>query len=534
MGRKETEIKITAMQIQNLDAPLGIQAKRPVMSYRIERMGVPGQEGQKKNIYQSKYRILAATGEDLLDKEYGDLWDSGIVESREAFGIVYQGEKLKSREIIYWKVKVWDQDGNDLGWSGNASWEMGLFEDDWQGQWIGQGEDYAGSKEAAPLFVCDFNAELADMKHARLYISGLGVFQASLNGRRIEETFFDPGECDATETVYYVTYNVSSMLKEGANVLGVVVGNGQYTNFQIDPVMTNPDGTLHPLHRYQKNDGGFVKPGISGNKKLIAQMEITYRDGRRVEAVLSGTDWKWKNGPVVFQNWYGGEDYDATMETKDWDKQDGSRDGWETAVIMDAPTGKLTAREFPPIQIVEKIPAQSVKKLKNGNWLVDMGRNGAGFPEINIDTTADMRGIWIKMYPAELLREDGEGVDQASCTQSWNERYQCAIIDSYRIRGTGKEIWHPSFCYQGFQYVEVEGWRKELYKENFSYCILRTANEKAGYFKSSDESLNRVNDMVEHSMESNMFSTFTDCPQIEKLGWIETSHLMVSFTGRNL
>ncbi len=531
MNSEKTNIRIVEMRVQNLNAPLGIQTGNPVLSYRLEKIKDSGM------FRQGKYRVLAASSPELLREDEADLWDSGIVERQETFGIIYRGKALSAREIVYWKVKVWGRDGSDIGWSDISSWEMGLFPEDWQGEWIGQGEDYKGNKSAAPLFAYDFTAELENMMRARLYISGLGIFQAYLNGSKISDTYFDPGESDATKTVYYAVYDVSTLLREGKNVLGVILGNGQYTNFQINPVMTYPDGTLHPAHRYQKNDGGFVKPGISGNKKLKAQLEITYKSGKSVTAAVSDTDWKWKNGPVVFQNWYGGEDYDATLEIPDWNMPGGIREGWHPAVRMSAPMGKMIAQEFPPIRIMERIPAKSVRKLKNGNWLVDMGRNGAGFPEIDIDTVPKMKGIWLRMFPAELLQECGEGVEQSSCTQSWSERYHCAIIDSYRMKGTGREVWHPSFCYQGFQYLEIEivehgtegragGEEIELKKENFRYCILRTANKKAGYFKSSDESLNRINDMVEHSMESNMFSTFTDCPQIEKLGWIETSHLM--------
>lgn len=526
MREEGIDMRIAEMRVQWLHNPIGLQELNPVLSYMLKAEN--SLEAEEGNIHtcQSRYRILVSSKKELLYEDNGDLWDSGIVEKQETFGIVYRGRKLSSRQKAYWKVKVWDNEGHAFQWSDISSWEMGLFNEDWNAKWIGQGDDYDGNKSAAPMFVCDFMANISNIKHARLYISGLGIFQAYLNGEKITENLFEPGECDATKTVYYVTYDVSEMLRNGDNALGVILGNGQYTNFQFNPVMTKPDGTLHPLHRYQKNDGGFVKPGISGNKKLIAQLEITYKSGERVTAAASGEGWRWTDGPVVFQNWYGGEDYDATREIPDWNIPGGLRNDWRPAVIMEAPKGRLMSREFLPIKIMERIPAKSVRRLKNGNLLVDMGRNGAGFPEISLKTNPDMKGIWIKMYPAELLKDDKEGVNQASCTQSWSERFQCAIVDSYRVKGTGNETWHPSFCYQGFQYIEVEGWQGELTTENFKYCIVRISNDKSGYIRTSNERLNRINEMVEHSMESNMFGAFTDCPQIEKLGWIETSHLM--------
>lgn len=514
-------MKINQMRVQGLNCPLGISTRQPLLSYCLKETG----HGDK---CQSAFRLLAATTRELLDNNIGDLWDSGIWRQRETFGIVYGGKKLQSRQRVYWKVMVWDEKDNCMGWSETSFWEMGLLEKkDWLGRWIGQGDARKDNNSNAPLFTREFRIEDRNcIAGARLYISGLGIYQASLNGGRISDTLFEPGESDTTKTVYYRTYDVLDGLKEGENVLGVILGNGQYTNFQINPVMALPDGTLLQEHRYQKNDGGFVKPGISGNKKLIAQLEIMYNNGKRQIVLVSDLDWKWTDGPTVFQNWYGGEDYDAIKEISGWDMPETDRTEWVSVQEMETPKGDLAAAEFPPVRIMERIIPKEIKKLSNGHWLVDMGRNGAGFPEIHIDTTEDMRGKWIKMYPAELLREDENGVNQASCTQSWNDRYQCVIQDAYRIRGTGEETWHPSFCYQGFQYLEIDGWQGELTKDAISFCIVRIANKKTGSFYSSSPLLNKISEMVENSIESNMFFAFTDCPQIEKLGWIETSHLM--------
>lgn len=520
------QFQVEQMKVQGLSEPIGIGTRQPELSYIV------------KGRAQGAFRLLAASTRELLQQGVGDLWDSGICKRCETFGIVYEGVELQSRQKVYWKVIVWDGEGSLLGQSDISCWEMGLLhQEDWKGKWIGQGDAYKGDKSIAPVLRKEFhlnhciqNTEMTDkrndfhregnMVRGRLYISGLGLFQAALNGQELSDNLFEPGESDATKTVYYVVYDVTDKLKDGNNVLQVTLGNGQYTNFQINPVMAKPDGTLLAPHRYQKNDGGFVKPGISGDKKLIAQLEITYANGESEIVIVSNESWSWKNSPTVFQNWYGGEDYDATLEEQEW------HIGSQPVKCMNAPGGVLTAREFPPIHIVERISPKDIKKLPGGRWLVDMGRNGAGFLEILINTTEQMRGQWIKMYPAELLNTDGSGVNQASCTQSWSERFQCVIQNAYRIKGCGKEKWHPSFCYQGFQYVEVEGWPGELKKENIRFCIVRTANEKTGRVRFANDTLNAISSMVEHSMESNMFGAFTDCPQIEKLGWIETSHLM--------
>lgn len=520
-----SEIMVEKMRVQGLCNPVGLGTKNPVFSYYLKGTA---NHGEKQ--WQSAYRILAASDIKLLEQDIGDLWDSGICRQKESFGIEYSGKDLQSRQKVYWKVMVWDQDDKEMGWSDISFWEMGLLcREDWQGKWIGQGDDYKGDKSNAPVFRKKFHIKAKHcVKQARLYISGLGLFQADINDKKLSDNLFEPGECDATKTIYYVVYDVEKHLQDGDNILNVTLGNGQYTNFQVNPVMSLPDGTLTRPHRYQKNDGGFVKPGISGDKKLIAQLEIIYDNGERELAAVSDESWRWTAGPAVFQNWYGGEDYDATLEFCGTDSGVIGKENrvWENARIMEPPSGVLTAREFNPIRIVERIRPKEIKKLSDGRWLVDMGRNGAGFPEISMDTTEKMRGKWIKMYPAELLNADGNGVNQASCTQSFNERFKCVIQDAYCIKGTGKEIWHPVFCYQGFQYVEIEGWQGEFRSDNITFCIVRTDNEKTGSFLTSNTTLNAINSMVEHSMESNMFGAFTDCPQIEKLGWIETSHLM--------
>lgn len=517
-------MKIKHMTVENLVKPLGIGTKHPTLAYLLEK------DEEKHNLHhQSAYRVLVSSTEQGLLLEQGDLWDTGKRESVENFGIVYNGKELVSRQKIYWKIKVWDEKDSESEWSDTSYWEMGLLEDlDWKAKWIGQGEGYVGNKSVAPMFVNDYKvSKLKEIKAARLYISGLGLFKASINGTDLSDTLFDPGESNAGKTIYYVTYDILSLLSEGDNTIGVILGNGQYSNYIVNPVMTLPDGKELPQHRYQKNDGKVYSPGIYGNKKLIAQIEVLYLNDQREIIAISEDNWLWRESPIIFQNWYGGEDYDSTLEISGWNMPRNWREGWIPASIMATPKGKMVAREFLPIKILDSFYAHSVTKLDNGNWLVDMGRNGAGFMELNLfHTTLEMSETWIKMYPAELIKEDGSGVNQASCTQSWSEKYHCAIINSYRVKGSGKECWHPIFAYQGFQYVEIEGFPGEPTIQNFRFCIVRTENEKNGSFYSSNPILNQINEMVEHSIESNMFSAFTDCPQIEKLGWIETSHLM--------
>lgn len=277
---------ISELKTQYVENPIGIGETRPLLSYLLT--------AERKGAYQSAYRILVSSTSEGLDREEGDLWDSEKRQGRENFCIAYGGTQLKSRKRAYWKVKVWDEMDVESDWSSSASWEMGLLEkEDWKGSWIGQGDDYRGDKAAAPMFAHNFY--IADKEHialARLYISGLGLFKAYINGQDAADTLFAPGESDVTKTVYYVTYDVTEIIEDGQNTLGIILGNGQYVGFTVNPVMADSDGKWLPYHRYQKNDGKFVKPGISGDKKVIAQLEVEYENGKRDIVVFTDEQWQ--------------------------------------------------------------------------------------------------------------------------------------------------------------------------------------------------------------------------------------------------
>ena len=517
-------MKLTNLMTQNMQDPIGLGHGVPAFSYLLQ--------SDRRGDKQTAYQIIAASSRELLEEKKADLWDSGKVRDEQNYAIAYGGLPLYSRQQVFWKARVWDSKDNPSPWSEPAFYEMGLLEEeDWKAVWIGQGDDFYGDKSAAPALAKDFILKDKNtVTKARLYISGLGLFTASVNGKPVSENLYEPGESEFNRRVYYVTYDITSFLQEGRNVIGVLLGNGQYVNFAVDPVMKKGDGTLSPRHRYQKDDTIFLKDGICGDKKLLAQIEFTRTDGTVEIAAASDESWKIGESPVTFQNWYGGEDFDGqkAQRLRGWDTPEADFTGWRNAVRMQPPKGKLSAKEFLPIRIWEHWTAESVKELPNGNWLVDMGKNSAGFVRLRLWNTGKYEGRKVEMYPAEVLKADGSGVDQASCTQSCDTLWQCAVKDSYIIAGTGTEEWHPSFCYHGFQYVEVAGFPGIPTVRNFEGCAVRLMNEKHSDFETDNEILNQINRITDRSIESNMMCSFTDCPQIEKLGWLETTQLMFS------
>jgi len=225
-GYSENGMTPTELRCEYRTNPLAIDVNNPRLSWALES----SQRGQK----QTAYRILVADCEKKLHLNEGNLWDSGVVKSSETIHIVYDGAPLKSGRCCFWKVKVWDKEGKESAWSQTAFWEMALLSpDDWKGEWINDGkhpplpDEEFYKDDPAPLFRKEFKVEKR-IKRARLYISGLGYYEAHLNGRRIGDHILDPGWTSYRKRVFYSTYDITDHLQKGTNCIGVMLGNGWY------------------------------------------------------------------------------------------------------------------------------------------------------------------------------------------------------------------------------------------------------------------------------------------------------------------
>ena len=509
--------RITRLRTQSLVDPIGLHTAEPSFSYLIDSP-LSAEE-------HTAHHLLVASTPELLEAGVGDLWDSTVVASARTSGIVYDGEPLTSRQRAFWKVRAWDGAGAPSAWSDPATFEMGLLAPhDWAASWIGQGDDFSGNRSSVPLFAKDFAVRSAlQVASARLYISGLGVFEARLNGHKISDHYFEPGESDNRKTTNYVTYDLTTAIQAGDNTLGVMLGNAFYGMY--DEV----DNVIDGVARYVKWDGIQTAPdwedGLYGRIKMLAQLEVVYEDGSR-EIVASDDTWRYTDGPITFSNWLSGEDFDARRQTLDWDKPGHPRSRWNDARLMQAPPGILTGRECAPIRAFDSYSAQSVTQIDDRRIVVDMGRNGAGIPELTLSTTPQLAGATIRLYPAEVLNPDGT-VDQTSVTGEFDFG---EMFSTYTVGGYGRETWSPTFTYYGYRYLELrlspelEGWVPA--PKDFATKLIRTDNEVVGTFETSNADINAIDTIITRSIESNMFSTLTDCPHIEKAGWLECTHLL--------
>ena len=481
------------LRCEFVEDPLGVDVTQPRLFWKLE--------GRGRAQRQTAWQVLAGSSPGLLDHEPGDLWDSGKVSSDETLHIPYAGRPLKSSQQVFWKVRVWDQDGRVSAWSRQAAWTMGLLEEaDWRGKWISA--PGAASAEhprgwQSLLLRREFDLKRG-VKRALCHVCGLGQYELRLNGQKAGEDLLSPGWTKYDKTCLYETRDVTALLKPGPNAIGLILGNGMY----------NVQGG-----RYLKFKGSFGPP------KAIAELVLEYDDGA-VE--ILGTDERWRAapGPLTFCCVYGGEDYDARLEPRGWDLAGFAQGGWGPALVTEGPGGRLKGLSCaaPPIRAFEVLKPVSVKPLRPGVAVYDLGQNVSLMPRLSVQGPA---GAVVRIIPAELLKPDGS-VDRGSCGGG-------AAYWQYTLAGAGPETWFPKFFYHGCRFLQVEcspppGGQLPTV-QSLEGVVVHSSSAPVGQFECSNPLFNRIRALVRWAQLSNMVSLMTDCPHREKLGWLEEDHL---------
>ena len=370
-----------------------------------------------------------------------------------------------------------------------------------------------------PLFRRAFHLD-RPVKRAVAFICGLGQFELHLNGKKAGDDVMEPGWTNYSKTCLYLTHDVAGSLRQGENVIGVMLGNGMY----------NVTGK-----RYRKFKGTFGPP------KLIAELRIEHDDGT-TSVVRSDSSWQTAPGPITFSCIYGGEDHDARHEIAGWSEpsprpssvgatpaspsspdpqiratqasppqENAGR--WRPVDVVDGPGGELIASVAPPIRVMRTFEPANVTEPSPGVKVYDLGQNLSGWPKISVTAPA---GTTITLVTGELL--DGAGrVTQQNTGKP--------VSFSYICRGGENETWRPRFSYSGFRYVEVAGLSQDV-QIGVSGDFVHSSAEVAGRFECSNPLFNRIHELILGAIRSNMQSVLTDCPHREKLGWLEQTHLM--------
>jgi hypothetical protein len=488
----------TELRCSNLVEPLAVAEAQPELSWQLT-----ASSAELHAVSQSAYEIQVAVqsgaggGQSVLKPV---LWNSGVVHSAATFGVLYAGPALEAQRSYVWQVRVWDEQGHASGWSRIAHWTEAPT---WQAHWI-EAPSTGSAAEPMPIFRKSFALD-KPVTRALLYASGMGQDELHINGQKVGKDELTPGWSEYRKTVYYDSYDVTSLLRNGENALGIMLGNGMYR------VLLTPG-------RYTKFVGSYGPP------KCIVQLHVEFADGEAMDVASDGT-WKTTPGPITFSSTYGGEDFDARREPQGWDRPGFNDAQWQAAATVEGPGGALLPDLAPPMRAIRTYTPHAPTSPKPGVLVYDLGQNFAGWPEITVSGPA---GAEVKLISGELLNKDGT-VSQMSATGSSSDPQWY----SYTLRGSGAEKWHPRFSYFGFRYVQVEGAGAAPAPGKAQMVALRgiavhSSSAAAGIFSSSDDLLNRIHTLILRSIENNAASLFTDCPHREKLGWLEETHLLAS------
>ncbi|MEP0366426.1 MAG: glycoside hydrolase family 78 protein [Cyclobacteriaceae bacterium] len=501
-----SSLQVAKITTEYLEIPVGI-SDNPRFGWQL----ISDQNGAK----QSAYQISVLDGET-------EVWSSGKVISGQSQLVDYQGYELADGTLYQLLIDVWDQ--NDKKTSAASWFETAPDEEALTASWIGaiRREDAnlpEGRKWHAPSLkknraFYDSIPELAkrsillrkefqvekELTGATAYISGLGHYELNVNGEKVGKSQFAPLWTDYDKSVFYNTYDLTALLKSGNNAIGVILGNGMYNSIG---------------DRYRKFWVSFGPP------TLYFQLEIDYSDGSS-ETIQSDESWKFTKSPITFNCIFGGEDYDARLEKKEWSDANFDDSDWSQAVIQEAPKGQLKQQLAPAIEIQKQFGIIESTQIDSATYVFDMGQNLSGFPTIKV---AGKSGQKVKVWVGERLTEDGKVTQSNTGAPHYYE---------YTLKGGDKEVWQPRFSYYGYQYVQVEGIHFGD-GENFlklpvlldlkSNFIYSNAKPQAT-FECSNEIFTKTHTLINNAIKSNMQAVFTDCPHREKLGWLEEIQLV--------
>ncbi len=456
-----SKMEIYACKVNHLKNPFGFAMEETVFSWKVRNA-----KGKK----QSVARVQVALDEDFVHMEA----DTGFRAELDSLACPVE-VKLRPFTRYYWKVTVRTDAKDAKGEAEEAASEIQWFEtakmeEAWIGQWV-----TCNSLEARHPF---FEKEIMPCKkvsQARLYVCGLGLYEAYYNGNKIGEEFLTPYSNNYNSWLQYQAYDVTENLQQ-AGTLSILLGNGWYK------------GRFGYTAKEEK--------GYYGNEwKLIAELRLSYDDGT-IEIIGTDESWQVRRSNITFSGLYDGEKEDATLEPMPL----------EQAHVTDAPKGRLMARKSLPVCIKETIEPIGLIQTPAGETVLDMGQEFAGTFTLQAHVPA---GKEIIVQTGEILQQGNFYRDNLRSAKS-----------EYRYISDGHPVTiRPRFTYYGYRYVKIQG-IEELKPEDFAGLVLYSDIDDVGELESGNELVNKFISNVRWGLRSNFLDVPTDCPQRdERMGW---------------
>lgn len=472
------QVEVKNLLVENRINPVGVSELYPRLSWQLY--------SPRRNVVQTAFDIRVSENLGSLTEGKELIFSTGKIPSDQSVYVQFTGSTLQPGRKYYWQVRAWDNNDKASKWSEPASWITGIMgPENWTAKWI-----QAGFREPetrpSPIFRKEFVNE-KKVKLAVAFISARGMYEAEMNGKKIGDLCLTPGWTSYNKRIQYHTYDVTALLNDGKNAIGVTLGNGWYRG-QI---------------------GGGGKPDMYGKDlAFIFQMQIIYEDGS-VQQVVSDGSWRSSTGPIQYNEIYHGEIYDARLEKKGWSVAGFNDVEWEEVILRDYPVINLVAAESEPVRKKEVFKPVKIMTTPKGEKVIDFGQNLVGWVQMKVTGKA---GDKVSVYHSEVLDKDGNFY-----TESLRAAKQMNV---YILKGGEPEAFEPHFTWQGFRFIKIEGYPGELKAENFTATALYSDMVKTGTFSCSDALVNKLQENIQWGQRGNFIDIPTDCPQRnERLGW---------------
>ena len=480
-------LNVNDLTCNYLRNPLGIGIEAPIFGWKLASAA--------KGARQSAYQIQVAMKEDFSEL----CWDSNWVAQNSTVHIKYQGPDLTSRTRYFWRVRVKDQFAAISEWSETAHFETGLNQEDWQAKWI-EPEDDVDPKafKPAPFLRRCFSIDY-EIKQARLYITAHGLYEAYLNGQRVGDQVFTPGNTDVVNRLQYQVYDVTSLLNGGENCIGVILGDGWYRGAINVASLRNAHGE---------------------KVALLSQLVIQDSNGN-TQMMVSDGGWKTITGPILKSDPKRGETYDTRLEMPGWNTPLFDDSQWSKVNVADFNYDNLIPSTSVPVRKKEVFEPQKVIHTPADEIVIDFGQNIAGIVRMQVE---GKRGVRVILTHSEVLDKNGNfSVDYLGPTVGG----PFLQVDEYILKGGEPERYEPYFTVHGFRYVKVEGYPGEINPDNFQAVAIYSDMEETGFFECSNKKLNQLFSNIKWSMKGNFLDIPTDCPTRERAGWTGDAQIFV-------
>ena len=467
------DIKLTDIRCENLSNPLGIATTTPGLSWKIL--------SDRKGASQKGYQILASSDSMLLNEHEAELWNSGKTVSDESVLVRWKGKRLDSRSVVYWKLRVWDENDKSSSWSTVNNFSVGLLAgENWKAKYIGLAKEL-GNPES-PLLRKQFKISGKAQKRL-IYVNSLGYHEIYINGKKVGDGVLAPAVSQFNKRSLSLTYDVSSFLRDGENDLVLWLGRGWYAS---------------------------NLPGVSYEGPLVkARMEEFINGGWN--AILA-TDSTWsvrESGYTCIgkgkEGHFGGEKVNGAMVLADLTTETLNKVSWSPAFIANIPEIQVTPQTVELNRVMESTSTSSVTPFGVNTWLVDMGKTLTGRAEIKFEGLKP--GQEVVMEYCDHLDTEGKFVDQRQ-------------EDRYIATGTGNEGFCSRFNYHGFRYIKISNLTTEPKKGSITAWLIHTGYREAATFECSDSDLNTIHNMLFYTLRCLSIGGYlVDCPTLERLGY---------------